>query len=105
MYIPMQKTLVYLLAIMDWNSSYVLSWELSNALDANFCVKALRKAIVNYGSPEIMNTDQGAQFTSEAWIQVLNEYGIKILMDSQGRSLDNTILVRLWRSVNTMKPS
>jgi putative transposase len=94
-----------LVAIMDWNSLYVLSWELSNILDSDFCVKALSKAIVNYGSPEIMNTDQGAQFTSQAWIQVLNEYGIKILMDSQGRSLDNTILVRLWRSVNTMKPS
>ena len=60
-YIPMQKGFVYLVAIMDWNSRYVLSWELSNTLDADFCIKALRKAIVNYGSPEIMNTDQGAQ--------------------------------------------
>ena len=60
-YITMQKGFVYLVAIMDWNSRYVLSWELSNTLDADFCIKALRKAIVNYGSPEIMNTDQGAQ--------------------------------------------
>ena len=99
----MQNGFVYLVAIMDWNSRYVLSWELSNTLDADFCVKALRKAIVNYGSPEIMNTDQGAQFTSEAWIQVLNEYGIKISMDGQGCALDNVIIERLWRSVNTMK--
>ena len=98
-YRPMQKGFVYLVAIMDWNSRYVLSWELSNTLDADFCVKALRKAIVNYGSPEIMNTDQGAQFTSEAWIQVLNKYGIKISMDGQGRALDNVIIERLWRSV------
>ena len=62
---------------MEWNSRYVLSWELSNTLDADFCVKALRKAIVNYGSPEIMNNDQGAQCTSKAWTQVLNEYGKK----------------------------
>ena len=98
-YIPMQKGFVYLVAIMDWNSRYVLSWELSNTLDADFCVKALRKAIVNYGSPEIMNIDQGAQFTSEAWIQMLNEYGIKISMEGQGRALDNVIIERLWRSV------
>jgi len=95
----MQKGFVYLVAIMDWNSRYVLSWELSDSLDADFCVKALRKAIVNYGSPEIMNTDQGAQFTSKAWIQVLSEYGIKISMDGQGRALDNVIIERPWRSV------
>jgi len=80
---------------MDWNSRYVLSWELSNTLEADFCVKALRKAIVNYGSPEIINTDQGAQFTSEAWIQELNEYGFKISIDGQGRTLDNVIIERL----------
>jgi len=69
-YIPIRKGLVYLVAIMDWNSRYVLSWELSNTLEADFCVKALRKAIVNYGSPEIINTDQGAQ-----WIRNKNIHG------------------------------
>ena len=82
----MQKGFVYLVAIMDWNSRYVLSWELSNTLDTDFCLKALSKAIFNYGSPDIMNTDQGAQFRSEAWIHVLNEYVIKISMYGQGRA-------------------
>lgn len=94
-YIPMKHGFMYLAAVIDWHSRYVLSWELSNTLDSDFCVRALNKAL-EYGTPEIFNTDQGAQFTSEAFTSVLLEKGISISMDGRGRALDNVFIERLW---------
>lgn len=98
-YIPLSKGYVYLVAIMDWASRKVLSWRLSNTLDASFCVDALEEAIGQYGCPEIFNTDQGSQFTSDAFTGKLKEHGIRISMDGRGRWLDNVFIERLWRSV------
>ena len=98
-YIRMQGGFVYLVAIMDWHSRKVLSWELSNTMDDDFCVSALESAIRCYGVPEIFNTDQGAQFTSNDFIAVLKENTIKISMDGKGRWMDNVFIERLWRSV------
>ena len=98
-YIPMAKGFVYLIAIMDWCSRRVLSWRLSNTMDTDFCVEALEEAIDHYGTPEIFNTDQGAQFTSEAFTQVLKQHEIRISMDGKGRWVDNVFVERLWRSV------
>jgi len=83
---------------MDWHSRYVLAWKLSNTLDTGFCVAALEQA-VGKGRPEIFNTDQGAQFTSEAFTGLLQEQGIQVSMDGKGRYLDNIFVERLWRSV------
>jgi putative transposase len=98
-YIPMRKGSMYLVAVMDWHSRYVLSWELSNTMDSDFCVRALKKALNWYGRPEIFNTDQGSQFTSEAFTGVLRENGIRISMDGKGRVTDNIFIERLWRSL------
>ena len=98
-YIPMARGFVYLVAIMDWHSRKVLSWRLSNTMDSDFCVDALEEAIGRYGAPEIFNTDQGAQFTSEAFTGVLKAAGIQISMDGKGRWVDNVFVERLWRSV------
>lgn len=98
-YIPMRKGFLYLIAIMDWASRKVLSWKLSNSLEADFCVTALQEAISRYGRPEIFNTDQGSQFTSFNFTQALKDAGIKISMDSKGRWMDNIIIERLWRSL------
>ena len=98
-YVPMARGFVYLIAIMDWYSRKVLSWRLSNTFDTGFCVAALQDAIETYGKPEIFNTDQGSQFTSEEFVGVLNEYGIRISMDGKGRWVDNVFVERLWRSV------
>jgi putative transposase len=98
-YLPMARGFCYLVAIMDWASRRVLAWRLSNTLDASFCTDALEEAIMKYGMPEIFNTDQGSQFTSEAFITILNTNGIRISMDSRGRWLDNVFIERLWRSV------
>jgi len=98
-YIPMAKGFVYLMAIMDWASRRVLAWRLSNTLDSHFCVEALEEALAQYGPPEIFNTDQGAQFTSDAFITVLKEAGVVISMDGKGRWVDNVFVERLWRSV------
>ena len=98
-YIPMRKGFVYLVAIMDWYSRKVLSWRLSNTLDANFCVAALNEALCKYGTPEIFNTDQGCQFTSEDFTQVLKDAGVQISMDGKGRWVDNVFIERLWRSL------
>jgi putative transposase len=84
---------------MDWATRKVLAWRLSNTLDASFCVEALNEAIVKYGPPEIMNTDQGSQFTGTAWITTLTDAKIKISMDGRGRYLDNIFIERLWRSL------
>jgi len=98
-YIPMARGFVYLVAIMDWHSRKVLSWRVSNTLDASFCVDALEEALERHGTPEIFNTDQGSQFTSEAFTDVLKREGIRISMDGKGRWLDNVFVERLWRSV------
>jgi putative transposase len=98
-YIPMAKGFVYLVAVMDWYSRKVLSWRVSTTLDADFCIDALKEAIENYGCPEISNTDQGSQFTSEDFTTVLKAHDIKISMDGKGRWIDNVFVERLWRSV------
>lgn len=98
-YIPMARGFVYLVVIMDWHSRKVLSWRLSNTMESDFCVEALEEAISRFGKPEIFNTDQGAQFTSEAFTGVLKASGIKISMDGKGRWMDNVFVERLWRSV------
>ena len=97
-YIPMTKGFMYLVAVIDWHSRYVLSWELSNTMDTTFCIDALEKAL-DLSTPTIFNTDQGAQFTSNAFTQVLLDKGIKISMDGRGRALDNIFVERLWRTV------
>ena len=84
---------------MDWATRKVLAWQLSNTLDASFCVEALKEAIAKYGKPEIMNTDQGSQFTGSAWITTLTEADVKISMDGRGRYLDNIFIARLGRAL------
>ena len=98
-YIPMARGFLYLVAIMDWASRRVLSWKLSNTLEADFCVKALDEAIARFGPPKIFNTDQGSQFTSFTWTNRLSQAGIKISMDGKGRFMDNIFIERLWRSL------
>ena len=98
-YIPMPRGFMYLVAVMDWYSRKVLSWRLSNTLEADFCVEALEEALALYGKPEIFNTDQGCQFTSEDFLGVLEAQGIRISMDGRGRWVDNVFVERLWRSV------
>ena len=98
-YIPVRGGFAYLCAVIDWHSRCVLAWELSNTLDAAFCVRVLKKAIQHHGVPEIFNTDQGCQFTSAEFTGVLLAHGIKISMDGKGRCLDNVFVERLWRSV------
>ena len=95
----MRRGFLYLVAIMDWFSRKVLAWRLSNSMDADFCVEALKEALAKYGPPEIFNTDQGSQFTSGAWIDVLTEAKAKISMDGKGRWIDNRMIERLWRSL------
>ncbi len=98
-YIPMRKGFLYLVAIMDWHSRKVLSWRLSNTMDTDFCVAALEEALAKHDKPAIFNTDQGSQFTSFAFTNVLRENGIRISMDGRGRWLDNVFIERLWRSL------
>ena len=98
-YLPMAHGFLYLVAIMDWRSRRVLSWQLSNTLEADFCVEALQEAIERYGCPAIFNTDQGSQFTSTDWIDELKANGIRISMDGKGRWMDNVFIERLWRSL------
>lgn len=98
-YIRLAGGFVYLVAIMDWFSRCVLSWELSNTLDAGFCVDALQRALSTGRPPEIFNTDQGSQFTSEAFTGLLTQHGIAISMDGVGRAFDNIMVERLWRTV------
>ena len=98
-YIPMAKGFMYLVAIMDWHSRRVLSWRVSNTLDTEFCIEALEEALRRFGAPEIFNTDQGAQFTSEAFTGVLKNHEVDISMDGKGRWVDNVFVERLWRSV------
>jgi putative transposase len=98
-YLPMSRGFCYLVAIMDWASRRVLAWRLSNTLDASFCTEALEEALHRYDAPEIMNTDQGSQFTSEAFTSLLRSCGVAISMDGRGRWMDNVFIERLWRSV------
>lgn len=98
-YIPMAYGFMYLVAIMDWHSRRVLSWRLSNTMDPGFCVEALQEALKRYGAPDIFNTDQGSQFTSADFTNVLRSKGIKISMDGKGRWVDNVFIERLWRSL------
>ena len=95
-YIPMNRGFMYLVAVMDWHSRKVLSWRVSNTLDADFCVAAVADAISDYGVPEIFNTDQGAQFTSSAFTSLLKDHEINISMDGRGRVQDNIFIERLW---------
>jgi putative transposase len=98
-YLPMAKGFLYLVAIIDWASRRVLAWRTSNTLTTDFCVEALHEALARYGTPEIFNTDQGSQFTSDDFTSVLNAAGVRISMDGKGRWVDNVFVERLWRSV------
>lgn len=97
-FIPLRLGFMYLVAVMDWYSRYVLSWRLSNSLDADFCVEALDEAL-SQGRPEIFNTDQGSQFTSQEFTSTLKSSDIAISMDGKGRAIDNVMIERLWRTV------
>ena len=97
-YIPMVRGFLYLVAIMDWHSRYVVAWSLSNTLDADFCVETLEEAL-GKGAPEIFNTDQGSQFTSDGFTGLLVSHGVRISMDGKGRYMDNIFVERLWRTV------
>jgi putative transposase len=98
-YLPMAHGFMYLVAILDVASRKVLTFRLSNTLTADFCVEALEEAMSRFGRPEIFNTDQGSQFTSDEWIKVLEDAGVAISMDGKGRWIDNVFIERLWRSV------
>jgi putative transposase len=98
-YLPMAHGFMYLMAILDVASRKVLAFRLSNTLTADFCIEALEEALAKFGTPEIFNTDQGAQFTSEGWIERLKAAGVAISMDGKGRWIDNIFIERLWRSV------
>jgi putative transposase len=98
-YIPMRRGFLYLVAVMDWATRKVLSWRVSNTMDAEFCLAALEEALARFGRPEIFNTDQGSQFTSPRFTAVLLEAGVRISMDGRGRWMDNVFIERLWRSL------
>ena len=98
-YIPMARGFVYLVAVLDWHSRKVLSWKVSITMDVDFCLEAVEEAIARYGVPEIMNTDQGSQFTSQAFTGLLKDHDIRISMDGKGAWRDNVFIERLWRSV------
>jgi putative transposase len=97
-YLPMARGFLYLVAIMDWHSRYVLAWRLSNTMEVGFCLEALEEAL-STGRPEVFNTDQGSQFTSDAFTGLLLEHGIQVSMDGKGRFTDNIFVERLWRSI------
>jgi putative transposase len=98
-YIPMSRGFLYLVSIIDWYSRYVISWRLSNTLDTDFCVAALEEALSKGTTPEIFNTDQGSQFTGEAFTGLLNNHGVRISVDGKGSYNDNLFIERLWRTV------
>ena len=98
-YIPMRRGFLYLVAVMDWATRKVLSWRLSNTLEAEFCIAALEEALARYGRPDIFNTDQGSQFTSPRFVEVLTKAGVRVSMDGRGRWMDNVFIERLWRSL------
>ena len=98
-YIPMALGFLYLVAIIDWATRAVLAWRLSNTMDTGFCIAALDEALARHGTPKIFNTDQGAQFTAQAFTDCLEAAGVRISMDGRGRALDNIFVERLWRSL------
>jgi putative transposase len=102
-YIRLKQGFVYLVAIMDWYSRYILSWRVSISLENDFCVEALNESILLYGKPEIFNTDQGVQFTSKDFTQILEQQDVAISMDGKGRALDNVFIERFWRSLKQEK--
>jgi putative transposase len=102
-YIRLRQGFVYLVAVIDWYSRYILSWRVSISLENSFCVEALCEAIMIYGKPEIFNTDQGVQYTSKNFISVLEQHQIAISMDGKGRALDNVFIERFWRSLKQEK--
>jgi len=96
----MERGFMYLFAIIDWHSRRIVGWEISSTLDTGFCISALKRAISENGvCPEIINTDQGCQFTSEEWFNVASEHGIKLSMDGKGRWVDNVLIERFWRTI------
>ena len=97
-YVPMARGFLYLVAVMDWHSRRVLTWRISNTMTSDFCVEALEEALRRYGTPDIFNTDQGSQFTSEVFTGVLKKHGVAISMDGKGRWMDNVFIERLWHS-------
>jgi putative transposase len=98
-YIPFKKGFLYLVAVMDWHSRKVLTFRVSNTMTSDFCVAALHEALALYGTPEIFNTDQGSQFTSEAFTSVVKDADVRISMDGVGRAIDNVFIERLWRTL------
>ena len=98
-YLPMKRGFVYFVAVMDWYSRRILSWRLSNTLTADFCVEALESAIAQYGAPEIVNTDQGSQFTSEEFVSTVHAAGSQLSMDGKGAWRDNVFIERFWRTL------
>lgn len=98
-YIPMRRGFLYLVAVMDWSTRRVLSWRLSNTMDVEFCIAALEEALARFGRPDIFNSDQGSQFTSPRFTEVLSGAGARISMDGRGRWMDNVFIERLWRSL------
>ncbi|QZE16021.1 DDE-type integrase/transposase/recombinase [Halosquirtibacter laminarini] len=98
-YIPLQKGFMYMTAIIDVFSRYIVGWNLSNSLDASVSIDVVKNAVEKHGKPEILNSDQGSQFTSEAYLNILKEYCIAISMDSKGRALDNIYIERFWRTI------
>lgn len=98
-YIPMYKGFMYLVAVMDWHSRYILSWEISNSMDVDFCLEAVEAAFKTHGRSDIFNTDQGSQFTSPKFTKLVQQYGARVSMDGKGRALDNVFIERLWRSL------
>lgn len=98
-YIPMKRGFVYLFAVLDWATRRVLSWRLSNTLSTDFCIEAVQEAITRYGKPDIFNTDQGCQFTSSPFIELLKHHGIRQSMDGKGCWRDNVFVERLWRTI------
>jgi putative transposase len=98
-YIPMRRGFLYLVAVMDWSTRRVLSWRLSNTMDVEFCIAALEEALAGFGRPDIFNSDQGSQFTSPRFTEVLTDAGVRISMDGRGRWIDNVFIERLWRSL------
>lgn len=98
-YVPMKKGFLYLVAIIDWYSRFILAWRLSNTLSVDFCLDCLQEALEKWGSPQIFNTDQGSQFTCYEWLTILQDRQIRISMDGKGRALDNIIIERFWRTI------
>jgi putative transposase len=98
-YVPMSHGFMYLVTVIDWHSRKILSWRVSNTLESDFCIEALQEALNRHGKPEIFNTDQGAQFTSNSFTQVLKDHGVSISMDGRGRCQDNVFVERLWWTI------